>query len=161
MDNSQTRALSGDLSTPFGACSERMLEEAKRNLEEHFAVVGLTERFDETLVLLHRTFGWSRLHYVRVNVAPRRAADAPVPQGALELMREQNWLDRQLYEWAARRFGDLVNHDALMLRDLRRLKLANRLYRPWGTGHIPIPTPPVSSGGATLGLGATRDPQYD
>jgi hypothetical protein len=61
MDNSQTRAIAGDRATPYGACTDAMLETAKRNLED-FAVVGLTERFDESLVLLGKRFGWTRLN---------------------------------------------------------------------------------------------------
>ena len=50
MDDSQTRAIAGDLSTPFGGCTDAMLERAKANLDESFSVAGLTERFEETLV---------------------------------------------------------------------------------------------------------------
>ena len=37
MDNSQTRAIAGDLSTPFGGCTDEMLERAKANLDESFS----------------------------------------------------------------------------------------------------------------------------
>ena len=56
-DNDQTRRISG-LEPPFGMCTQATLEQAKRNLERNFSVVGTTERFDETLLLIGRTFGW-------------------------------------------------------------------------------------------------------
>jgi hypothetical protein len=54
LDNDQTRLLSGvGRKTPFGQCTTELLERAKRNIREHFAVVGLSERFDETLLLIN------------------------------------------------------------------------------------------------------------
>lgn len=79
MDNSQTRAFAGDTTTPFGGCTPAMLERAKANLVEAFAVVGLTERFDESLVLMRRAFAWTRLRYVSVNIDPGRSQRARSP----------------------------------------------------------------------------------
>ena len=66
----QLGAISGDLDTPFGACTSDMLERAKRHIEERFSFVGITERFDESLVLLRRTFAWKPPYYVAANVTP-------------------------------------------------------------------------------------------
>lgn len=41
----------------YGQCSPEMLESAKKNLQD-FAAVGLTERYNETLILLKRAFNW-------------------------------------------------------------------------------------------------------
>jgi galactose-3-O-sulfotransferase len=131
-DNSQTRALSGDTATPFGECSEEMLNLAKSNIDRHFSVVGLTERFDESLVLLQNVFGWSRLHYVPTNVAPREGPREPVPAATTRLIEEQNAIDMELYRWAARRFEHAVASDPSFASKLRRLRLTNTLYRPQG-----------------------------
>ena len=66
--NGQTRVLAGvsDVysffkmgreSVPLGKCDDEILETAKRNLKK-FAVVGLMERFDKTMILLKRSLGW-------------------------------------------------------------------------------------------------------
>ena len=78
MDNSQTRAFAGDTTAPFGACTTEMLDRAKANLES-FAVAGLTERFDESIVAMIRAFGWRRVRYVTTNVDPRRSERPPWP----------------------------------------------------------------------------------
>src|SRR6185369_8483723 len=49
MDNGQTRRLAGEMSLPCGQVSRDTLEHAKSNLRR-FAVVGLTERFEEAQV---------------------------------------------------------------------------------------------------------------
>jgi hypothetical protein len=130
-DNSQTRALSGDTSTPFGECSEEMLEVAKANVREHFPVVGLTERFDETLLLLRRTFGWSKLWYVQANVASR-GERSPIAPDTLRWMEQQNRFDVELYRWASDRFEEAIASVPAFEEALQKLRRTNALYRPLG-----------------------------
>jgi hypothetical protein len=131
-DNSQTRAISGDTSAEFGECSEQMLEAAKSNIERHFAVAGITERFDETLILLGQAFGWSRLWYVPANVAPQAARRDPVSPETRERIADRNRFDVELYRWAGARFDAAVRAHPVFVRELRDLRRANALYRPWG-----------------------------
>jgi hypothetical protein len=107
-----------------------MLEIAKRNIEESFAVVGLTERFDETLILLHETFGWSRLHYVSANVAPRQAVE--LPDDVRNLIEEHNQLDIELYRHAGERFDEAIRRYPTFDEELTRFRRTNSLYRPLG-----------------------------
>jgi hypothetical protein len=91
-ENSQTRQLSG---RQFGVVDATSLDEAKRNLNT-FALVGLTERFEETIALLRRTFGLRTSFYLTKNVLP----PLEVSQRARELLQERNDLDLELYEFA-------------------------------------------------------------
>jgi hypothetical protein len=129
-DNSQTRALSGDTSTPFGECSDAMLEVAKSNIRERVSVAGLTERFDETLILLRRTFGWSKLWYVRADDDLRRD-HGPSPE-TLRWIEQQNRLDMELHAWASRRFDEAIASDPTVAEELRTLHRQNAIYRPLG-----------------------------
>ena len=131
MDNGQTRALAGDIETPFGRCMPEMLERATRNLDEHFAVAGVTERFDEMLVALSHEFGWQNLFYVRANAAPE-SQRVPVTEADREMIRAQNALDCELYRHVVERFDDAIGCDPRFAGDLRRFRRGNRLYRPWG-----------------------------
>jgi hypothetical protein len=131
MDNSQTRAFSGDGTTPFGGCTREMLERAKANLEG-FAVAGLTERFDESLVLMQRAFGWDRIRYVSVNVDPGRDRRDTVSDDDMASIREQNALDLELYDWAATRFEATVGNAPGFDEDLKHFEEANGRYQPWG-----------------------------
>jgi len=126
-DNGQTRSLSDEWWTlPFGECTEQVLDQAKKNLREHFAVVGLVERFDETLLMLRRAFGWQDIYYVRENVSARRPAKDELPQAILDLIAEQNWLDLQLYEYAQELFGEQVRQQGpLFPLEVKRFRWAN------------------------------------
>ena len=131
MDNSQVRAYAGDTTTPFGGCTPEMLETAKRNLET-FAVIGMTERFDESLVLMQRAFEWDRIRYVSVNVDPGRDRRDMPSEEDLGFIREQNALDLELYAWAATRFEATVRQSPGFGDSLRRFEEANERYQPWG-----------------------------
>ena len=48
-ENVQCKMVAGAWEEP---CTTEMFEEAKRNLDKHFSVVGLAERFEETLALM-------------------------------------------------------------------------------------------------------------
>jgi hypothetical protein len=138
VDNSQTRAVSGDVNTPFGAVTRDMLEDAKRNIQEHFSVVGLTERFDETVVLLHNVFGWKRLTYSRVKVGPKSQHE-PVSQATIRHLEELNRFDAELYDFASGRFEETVRRYPSFERDLSRFKRMNSLNRPWGAITYTLP----------------------
>jgi hypothetical protein len=130
-DNSQTRAIVGDVDTPFGACDAEMLERAKENIDRHFALVGLVERFDETLVQLQSTFGWNRLWNVRANAAPRSQRPT-VSDSVRKAIENQNRLDMELYAYASQRFQGRVDADPSFSARLRRYRRANAVYQPWG-----------------------------
>jgi hypothetical protein len=104
-DNAQTRFLSGVWFGPFygdrvGEVTPEMLETAKANLREHFAVVGVADRFDETLILAKRAFGWRNLFYARQNVTASRPSKDELPAATLDIIVEANQLDIELYRCA-------------------------------------------------------------
>jgi len=136
MNNSQTRALAGAVDVPYGENPPELLKLAKRNVEEHFRVVGLTERFDESLVLFGLAFGWSRLSYVRANVASKRVV--PSPAGLAEIER-LNALDLELYDWAERRLQATIDGEPRFAAAYARFERRNRLYQPRGKVTYTLP----------------------
>ena len=127
--NMQTRIVAGAFGSA-GRCTEETLDHAKRNIEETFAAVGLTERFDESVLLWGKVLGWRKLHYVSKNVArPRR--DSPSPE-AIRAIEDANAFDAELYRFAAARLDEqLQNHPSIegeLARFRRRNLLFGRLY---------------------------------
>jgi Galactose-3-O-sulfotransferase len=106
MDNGQVRLLSGhDEDIPLGKCGRELLDEAKRNLRDHFLVAGLVERFDESLLLMRRKLGWKAWPvYLKRNVTSGRPEADTLSSDTIALIDRYNELDRELYEWAAQRF---------------------------------------------------------
>ena len=77
-----------------------MLESAKKRIENHFLIVGITELFDESIMLLHHTFGWSTPFYSKVNVSSSKPEVLPVTMSDIQAFTDRNEADYKLYEFA-------------------------------------------------------------
>jgi len=109
IDNGQVRLMAGAFyRDPYGQCSRELLEQAKENLKNHFAVVGLAERFDETLLLLGERYGWKDMFYARQNATVDRPRLDELPEDAIEAIRAANPLDLELYVFASELFDAAV-----------------------------------------------------
>jgi hypothetical protein len=75
---------------------ERALEKAKRHLADTFSVVGISDRFEESLMLMAATFGWEVPFYESRKVAKSRPKRDPE---TVEMIRKHNRLDLELYEF--------------------------------------------------------------
>lgn len=103
MDNGQTRRLAGEMNVPCGRVTRETLERAKSNLAA-FAAVGLSERFNESLALLARVFGWSTHPYVAQNVGANRPRRSALDPETIEALERCNRLDLELYRYATALF---------------------------------------------------------
>jgi hypothetical protein len=137
VENDQTRMIAGRGAGELdaGTLGREALEDAKRNLES-FLVVGLTERFDESFILIRRALGWRVPLYVTANVSTR---PKPASAIALELIRERNQLDLELYEFAGELLSAAVEREGESLRrEVAVFRAFNRVpntIRP----HTPAP----------------------
>tara|TARA_B100000029_G_scaffold301281_2_gene294200 strand:- start:3625 stop:4458 length:834 start_codon:yes stop_codon:yes gene_type:complete len=132
LDNDQTRHLSGLFyDIPFGKITEDILEVAKRNIDKDFLIVGLSEKFDESLLLMKKFLNWRHLPlYVRKNVTKNRPETNTFNSQDLNLIREYNSFDVQLYSYAAKKFEDKVEQEYKEIkRDLKLFLGANILYQ--------------------------------
>lgn len=137
VDNGQAKLLAG-LETPYltaGEYGDEILEAAKENMSRHFAVVGLTERFDESLILLKRTLGWQQWpFYVPANVTQKRPQRQRVDAETTQLICEVNQLDIDLYRFAQAQFeARLQQQDGAFRRELETFQRLNRAYALWRT----------------------------
>jgi len=95
---------------------EKLLETAKEHLSE-FAWVGITEKFEESLFLLHYTFDWKPIHNtVKKNVAPHNAQKDDLTDEALEKISQWTKLDNELYRYGNELFESRYSK---MVEDLK------------------------------------------
>lgn len=131
VENFQTRVVSGWPASPYGDSPDGLLEQAKRNMESHFSLVGLSERFDETLLLLAHMIGSTRLWYEPLNVDGHPRAAAALQDEAIDCIARHNQLDTALYQHAKLRFDAELARIPERHELLRRMCWQNRLHRPW------------------------------
>jgi hypothetical protein len=129
-NNDQTRLLAGRYQAEGNApCAGDMLAAAKRNLREHIAVVGLTEEFDRSLLLMRRTFGWGKPFYVRENVTKKLSRRELVSPETRSVIQDYNALDQEIYDDARSLFKERVRgQDASFQHELNRFRKLNSLY---------------------------------
>lgn len=126
--NDQTRLLAGGAPVDTGQPSSEILATAKQNLARHFAVVGLTEEFDRSLILMKRRFGWRSPFYLKKNVT-RHPTKAKIPPATLRVIEQHNQLDMALYRDAQARFHEQVESQGPAFeQEVRRFKILNASY---------------------------------
>ena len=93
---------------------EHILEMAKDHLTNSFSVVGISERFEESLLLIAKTFGWEVPFYENRKVSKNRS---PVDAASLEMIREHNRLDLELYEFGKKLFEENLRQKQELVRE--------------------------------------------
>ncbi|MGB3495364.1 MAG: hypothetical protein WBA57_21725 [Elainellaceae cyanobacterium] len=131
-DNGQTRKIAGVASNdfPFGGCTSELLDIAKRNLRDRFLMVGITERFDESLVMLRHLVGLNTLLHTRANTNPAKPQSDPLSEADIDLAIAHHQLDLELYEYG----NQLLDQQIASLgdsfqRELTLFRNANAQYR--------------------------------
>jgi Galactose-3-O-sulfotransferase len=141
-DNGMVRVLAGRSfqDIPFGATHPKMLEAALEHIASHFEVVGTTERFDESLVLMHQALGWKRLpRYVHRNVTAQRPHAKSLTKQERSTIEGMNQLDRALYEEVVRSLDERIRTGGVGFdRVLRRFRRVNGVYGRAYTASAPL-----------------------
>lgn len=102
LQNHQTRMISGR--------SQPDLQVAKRNIRQHFAVVGITESFPESVFIMKKILGWRPVPYTKENVTKRRPRKTPISQDLTAVVEKNNALDYQLYQHAKKRLMNQIHN---------------------------------------------------
>jgi hypothetical protein len=118
-DNGQVQFIAG----LTGAPTRDTLARAEKNLRA-FALVGLTHRFDETVVLMKRHLGIDRAAQPRANAGRIRVDVDHVPARTREALAPYVRLDDELYRVAQELFEAQVERAGpIFHRDLERLRI--------------------------------------
>lgn len=128
ISNGQTKAIAGIAAGPGEPeqADTALLELAKRNICVHFAAVGVSERFDESLMLLRSIFGWKKVFYFRENVTRGRPRRGQFSLETVKAIEARNLLDRQLHEFATARLEKAVREQGPSFeRQLRAFRALN------------------------------------
>lgn len=127
LDNGQTRLLAGPDDVLVEPTTQT-LELAKSHIRDRFLLAGLTERFDETVLLLRSLLGWGSVTYARINVTPAHDR-RPLTQDTIDAIRERNRFDAELYRFSEALFAERVAASGVPFQhELRLLRRRNAAY---------------------------------
>ncbi|TSC96842.1 MAG: hypothetical protein Athens071426_314 [Parcubacteria group bacterium Athens0714_26] len=128
--NYQARVLSDNWGMPHVESSplpSNALEVAKENLRKYFKVVGVMEKFDETLLVFKKVLGWKNIYYIRNNVNAKRPLKSEISQDVLDIIKKNNALDIELHKLAGQLLEDSIKkYGPSFEEDLKRFRVINK-----------------------------------
>jgi len=108
------------------------LEKAKVNLFQHITAFGLTERYDESLVLLRNKLAWAKSpFYIRGKTNRERPSIRNISPDIIHKIEKQNAIDIELYGYAKERFGGQIL-EINIREEVKRFKAINKVYSTIG-----------------------------
>lgn len=125
------------MQTPGRLVERHHLEQAKRNIEDHFLTVAPLENMAELALLIRSVYGWPlrRLLNEYKNRTKRRLSLAKVSPRTLKIIEECNRYDLELYEWVGKRFAaQRQSFEPSLSRDKQVLKVISTTLN--GAGRI-------------------------
>jgi hypothetical protein len=134
LNNGQTRMIAGAENVRFGECKRDLLDLAKSNLDAYYPVFGITERYDESVLLLKQHYGWDTPYYRSQNFSRNNLSKQEVDAETLRVIREHNALDIEFYSYANEQFRQLLARQPPAFgAELARFRKYNRVFHKLST----------------------------
>ena len=103
--NAMTKHLAGCDAEGFKKdCTIEMFDMAINNLKKHFICIGLTEHFDESLLILKEKLNWRNPYYKRQNVTKIKQEVKDIDKGTIAYIKELNKFDIMIYDFGKQFF---------------------------------------------------------
>lgn len=134
MNNGQCRFLNGDLDEfPFNGDHSELYQRAIANVDNYFIWLGITERFDESVLVLSDILGWeTEPYYIRENISPNRKPVNQIDPVQLDIVRRYNQYDSMLYQLANERLNQEIASRPGFEQRLEKFRLRNKtIQKRW------------------------------
>lgn len=105
MNNNQTKMISGMHRQPV---TEKHLQTAISNIENHFAYVGVSEEFNKSVDILCSLFNWEARTIYKENIAKNRPGRSYFSEYEINKIKELNRFDMRLYDYVKCRQSELA-----------------------------------------------------
>ncbi|SDL61262.1 Sulfotransferase family protein [Catalinimonas alkaloidigena] len=135
LDNGMTRVIAGKY-PPINQCNDEMFYTAIDHLQQYFVGFGIMERYDESLAYFQKKLALDSVpFYKKVNV--NRERKEVIDNELATLIRERNFLDVRIYEWALIHF----EKELLNLNDIdHSLQLIRECSKAYSEGRVNVST---------------------
>jgi len=130
LENGQCKFLSG-LNPSLGESSKIIYDKALENVDSYFTTVGITERFDESILLMGKLLNWRfPIFYTRANVTREKRGDKKeVGQDVVDLISRRNEWDIKLYQKMSTQFIGQFNENIRYPKwELLKLNALSKLF---------------------------------
>ena len=131
--NGQTQLISGktgNIDNPIIE-SEELFSLAKENIENDFLFLGITEMFDETILILKNMLGWHMPYYSIANRTKKKPNYDAVNPTIISFIKEHNQLDIKLYNITKTSLlNRIAEENNIFQNKINKFKKINRLLNP-------------------------------
>lgn len=129
-ENIQTRMFSNAIDIEFGSSDNSMLNTAVYNMDTYFPVVGVTDMYDQFLILAQQHYKWRNIKYARLNTTKSRVRAENIDDETIDVILKYNSLDMELYLLAKNRFKVMWNENLEQNEKLlSSFKASNKRYQ--------------------------------
>ncbi len=102
------------------------IETAKNHIENNFAVIGITEYFDLSILLMEKVLNWKKKPwYVKNNYHGSGRMFSQIPTHLIDKIQSQNQLDIEFYNYLLDKFHKHVTNINLSNNELYRFQFLN------------------------------------
>jgi hypothetical protein len=101
------------------------IEQAKKNMEDYFCFVGITELFLESAFLMKQHLNWHKVKVIHRNVSKNRSNVSEISPTVIDQIKENNKIDIALYQYAKKE----VENKLAALDPASKRKLQNLITR--------------------------------
>jgi hypothetical protein len=132
MPNAQTHRILGLLKKNEWRKDKRsksqLLEDVKYQLKRRFSLFGLTEMYDEFLIMAQKTLGWEDIFYRRMNESKVKTDKTTIPESTINKIKEINSIDMELYAFAKELFSQRMSQIGITEEVVANFKANNKAY---------------------------------
>jgi hypothetical protein len=128
LSNGMVRMLSGMEDYRRGEVDQKVFEQTRKIIQEHFVLIAITERFDESILVLQRLLGISTPYFFKRKVGKYPDDREEVTPEVISLIRERNPFDFQLYEYANQLLDEKKKETGVTDQDVECFSRSNRRF---------------------------------
>ncbi len=131
INNGITKLIAGEWdneSIEYGSNPAWLLEKAQKHLDEHFLLVGITEHFNSSIVILSELLKWKIPYYSLANRSKRKRMGIPMNQTTHNNIKELNHLDFKLYELYSDKLIKTIEASPALLHRINLFTNKNRTH---------------------------------
>lgn len=123
INNGEIRFISG-----INDSEEFMLEKALENIEKHFSFVGTIEKFNESLIILQRMYGWSTPYYKIENKTSNRPSHIDLDKKTISAIEHFNAGDILLYQKMNKLLDSKIKKEKSLNQNLFKLNTLSKIH---------------------------------
>jgi len=111
LDNGMVRRFSG-IGLEAKRCPKEALEKAKENIERYYSLVGVQERYQDTLHTASKIFGVDFSEFHINKGVDKKKSEQKLKLSLRQRIKDMNRLDNELYTWVLDRFEKNISNPA-------------------------------------------------